>query len=286
MLVFMKKFLLFAICAMAFIASSCTQSALRYSVAGRYKGQAAQGMAIWENTAYLLSNGGRCRVYDLETGTVTAEFMLQSAWEGNHCNSANFGWEIPEGGDKPAMYIAECYGGHRLFVENMLRDTSELVQTITVYENGKVLPVFSWALDNENKCMYGCVVGSKLNDEIGSVYTVITKIRMPRLDEGKEVILTEDDFLGRFSVAFPNLTQGVALKGNHLYMVTGASECETPLQYVPRSLKVIDLRAEEITKEIDLSLVTTCEPEDIDFYKGKMLMYTGGDGGLYEINYK
>ena len=28
------------------------------------------------------------------------------------------------------------------------------------------------------------------------------------------------------------------------------------------------------------------EPEDMDFYKGKWLLYCGGEGGIYELNIK
>lgn len=39
-------------------------------------------------------------------------------------------------------------------------------------------------------------------------------------------------------------------------------------------------------KTIDLTYVTTNEPEDIDFYKNKILLYCNGEGGIYELKFK
>ncbi len=41
-----------------------------------------------------------------------------------------------------------------------------------------------------------------------------------------------------------------------------------------------------IERTIDLTDVTENEPEDMDFYHGKALLYTGQGGGLYEVNLK
>lgn len=50
-------------------------SQLRYPVVGVYNGNSAQGMAIWNDEAFLFNDGGQCRVLDLKSGNIHREFM-------------------------------------------------------------------------------------------------------------------------------------------------------------------------------------------------------------------
>lgn len=51
-----------------------------------------------------------------------------------------------------------------------------------------------------------------------------------------------------------------------------------------RCLIIVNLKKKRISKEIELTNVTTNEPEDIDFWDRKIVMYCGQTGGLYKIS--
>ena len=61
---------------------------ISYQVSGTYNKQAAQGMAVYKDFAYLLNNTGLCRVYDLKQQKVIDTFPLASANNNNHSNCA------------------------------------------------------------------------------------------------------------------------------------------------------------------------------------------------------
>ena len=71
-----------------------------------------------------------------------------------------------------------------------------------------------------------------------------------------------------------------------MYIVTGLPETASHRRNSKRAIHVIDLEKKELVKTIDLTYVTTNEPEDIDFYNGKCLLYCGQNGGIYEVDLK
>lgn len=256
---------------------------LLYPIVGTYKKCSAQGMAIWNDQAFLMSDGGRCRVYNLKSAEVTNEFMLASTYKDNHVNNACFGCEYFEKGNYPVLYITECKKEYRCFVENILEDSTQLIQTIQAKEKDKVLPVLIWVTDAKDGFLYAVTRSGKKLDSIGSVANTITKYRLPKLKEGKEVLFTEKDVLDRFVISFPNILQGAKIKGYYLYIVTGLQETLNSRQDSKRAIKIIDLRTQTLKRNVDLTCMTTNEPKDMDFYKGKALLYCGQNGGLYEV---
>lgn len=280
----MKKILLLSFLILAVCVSSVAQ--LRYPVAGAYKRNAAQGMAIWGDNAYLLSNTGYCRVYNLKSETVIGEFPLGSTDEDNHANVASFGVEIPEGGEIPAIYVAECYGKNRCFVENIFSDRSQLVQTIRAFEHGEPIDFFDWVVDRDNGFLYGIRTFPGDIDNAGTKRHEVVKYRLPKLSEGSYVEFTEDDVLDRFTFTFANLTQGAVIRGRYLYMPTGLHQNESYKLNSNRAVYVIDLKKKEIKKSIDISKITVNEPEDMAFYGNKALLYCGQSGGLYQVKVK
>ena len=64
-----KALVIVNICLIAFLLfllvrkeTSIVKGNLAYPIVGTYKGKSAQGMAIWQNYAYLFNDGGHCRV--------------------------------------------------------------------------------------------------------------------------------------------------------------------------------------------------------------------------------
>lgn len=272
------------VCSILLLYACCQEISgqLRYPIAGTYKEKDAQGMAIHGKYAYLMSSGGLCRQYDLESKLVVKEFFLASSAKDNHVNSVCFGVENTGQANIPVIYIGECKYGARCFVEDLSGDAPKLVQTIKSTHNGKIDPVVSWAVDVKHRHIYSIARG-KAVDEAGNVINTISQYRLPELEEGSEVTLTEKDLLSRFEVIFPNIIQGCKINGKYLYIVTGLQETQSHRQDAVRAIQVINLEENNLKKKIDLTYVTTNEPEDIDFYKGKCLLYCGQEGGLYQI---
>ena len=266
-----------------FISPLNLYSQLRYPVVGTYKGKSAQGMAIWKDSAYLFNDGGHCRVLNLKTGKVTRDFDLASAGKNTHVNAACFGKETLKEGTIPVIYISEYKSPSRCFVENIGDSVCTLLQTIRIVENRKNIFVQSWIVDNNNGFIYAIAREAPLKGEKNSDKVKISKYRLPQLSEGTDIVFTEKDCIDTFVVNFASGTQGGIIKGRYMYLPTGLQESARGQFNAERAIQVIDLKKKRLTKRIDLSLVTTNEPEDMDFYKGKALLYCGQEGGLYKV---
>lgn len=265
----------------------CNLSAqLRYPIEGAYKGRSAQGMAIWSNNAFLFNHGGRCRVLNLTYGMVEREFLLNSADSTNHVNNACFGREYIMGSGSPLLYITECKPRHRCFVECLNDSGAVLVQSIVaIKENGKEEGVLTWVVDSAGGYLYGITRNGKNLNKTGIVYNYINKYRLPKLSEGCQIVLTPQDKIDKYEVIFPNILQGAKIRDGLLYIVTGLQQpAYGKRKDALRAIQVVDLEKKKLIKTIDLTYVTTNEPEDIDFYDEKCLLYCGQNGGIYEVD--
>lgn len=258
-------------------------SAQKYKVPGAYKGQAGQGMAIFEHNAYILSNTGYCRVYNLQQHKVVREFQLASYGKGNHANCASFGVEHYGGNNVPVLYVSESASPYRCFVENINNAKPELVQTIQVYENDKPKATHDWIVDSKKGFLY-TFTRRGLENENGLIRHSIIKYRLPALSEGKNVILTSNDVIDQFELAFLSMGQGGTIKGKYLYLPVGLSKANDGKRNdAERSILVVDLKKKRIKKVIDLSDVITDEPEDVSFDGKELLLFCGQKGGLWSI---
>lgn len=256
---------------------------LRYPVVGTYQSKSAQGMAIYGNDAFLMNDGGGCRQLDLKTGKIKRQLKLACASKNPHVNNACFGVEKYGNNHFPAIYISECReGGFHCFVEN-LDSVPVLLQTIHAIDDNKIVRAINWVVDTKQCVLYAFTRVEKHLDSKGSVRNTITKYRLPKLEEGNAVILTEKDKIDSFDIIIPNILQGCKIKGNNVYLVTGLEQSLSHRMDSQRAIQVIDLKKKKLLKSIDLTFLTTNEPEDIDFYKGKGLIYCGQEGGIYEI---
>ena len=212
--------------------------------------------------------------------------MLASADSNNHVNNACFGKEKVQGNDKPVLYVSECHGRYRCFVESLSDNGSELVQTIELRKSdGKSKGVLNWVVDTENDCIYAIYRYATKEMMAKSIaYNTVAKYRLPKLSEGNRVIINEKDSLDSFNVTFPNAIQGAKISNNILYIATGYQEIASFRKDSKRAIQVIDLKKKELLNPIDLTCVTMNEPEDIDFYGDQCLLYCGQTGGLYEVN--
>ena len=260
-----------------------SSSQMRYSIVGTYQKKSAQGMAIWGDYAYLFNDGGHCRVLNLKTEIVEREFDLASSGKSTHTNAACFGRQCVGDNNIPVLYITEYNIPSRCFVESINDESSILVQTIQIKKEGKPVFVQSWIPDGENQFLYAIARTVPDKGQKHSTRVRISKYRLPSLLDGEQIVFEEKDSLESFFVDFASGTQGGVIKGHYLYMPTGLQESACGAVNAERALQVIDLRKKKLVKTRDLTYVTTNEPEDLDFYGKKPLLYCGQEGGLYEI---
>jgi len=259
------------------------QAQLVYPIVGSYNGKSAQGMVIYENRAFVFNDGGRCRVLNLNTGKIEKEFLLGSAPLNPHVNTACFGKEKPISGNLPYMYVSETRGQFRCFVEQLIVDSSLHVQTITAKVKGKPLQMKTWIVDIKNNFLYGITRDyKKLNDK-GEFRNTMYKLRLPKVSEGRDVVLTEKDIYEKYDLYFASGIQGGKIKNNYLYLTTGREQTAEKRGDSKRAIYVIDLQNKRIKNVIDMTYITVNEPEDIDFYKGNILLFCGQNGGIYKV---
>lgn len=256
---------------------------LRYPIVGKYKGKSAQGMAIWNDEAFLFNDGGHCRVLNLNSGLIIREFDLASAGKNTHVNAACFGKETLKEGTIPVIYISEYKTPSRCFVEKIGDSACSLIQTIKITEKGKDKFVQSWIVDNKNAFLYAIARQAPLKGEKNSNRVRISKYRLPQLSEGPVIVFSEKDCIDSFVVVFASGTQGGVIKGRYMYLPTGLQESARGRFNAERALQVIDLEKKKLIKRIDLTYITTNEPEDLDFYEGEALLYCGQEGGIYKV---
>jgi len=266
--------------------ASLALAQLTYPIAGIYKKRTAQGIIIFDKYAYLMNDGGLCRKYDLEQKKVVSEFMLASAGSKTHVNAVCLGEECHQQGTMPVVYISECNDRYRCFVEDLSGDKPKLLQTIQAVYYGKTELNVSWVVDTANNAIYSVTRDNSIFKTSGTARNIITQYRLPKISDGKEILLTEKDILNRFDIAFPNILQGVKIKGRYMYIVTGLQESMSTRQDARRAIQVVDLKKKILKNTIDLTYLTTNEPEDMDFYKGRCLLFCGQEGGIYHVKLK
>ena len=276
-----KQLLLFGF---LIITTICAKAQLLYPIVGTYKSKAAQDMAIYADEAYLMSVGGHARVLNLKTGKIVRELDLACSDKNTHINCVCFGTDSPNNAGVPLLYVSETDKPHRCFVENIGGEKPILVQTIEAIENGKTYSNHGWLVDREQGVLYGLkCFWHKLVDEKGNIRTVVTKYRLPQLNEGESIVMSEKDIIDRFDVLFTSSMQGATIYKGKMYIATGLWESDKNTNETRRIVVVVDLKKRKKVKEIDINQLTTNEPEGIDFYHKKCLLFCGGTGGIYIV---
>lgn len=275
----------------------------------------AQGMAIWQDRAYILYNTGVCAVYDLVTRALqpAAAFPLGSYNDGkptrdylNHANHCMFGSLHLDGNPIPLLYVTAGTGigndedgfYYRLCVENIVRSgeayASHLLQTVTYRPTETVTAPFvdpcwgcpAFFADNERKALYifsaryrtkrGCVPEGEHNAYI------ITRFDLPDLSAGPMVRLTARDIRDQFSVESDvPFTQGGQLTDGILYYTFGCPKAGYPVCVMAFDVdrKILKWQAENMDAAFCGEEIECC-----DWYKGQLLCNTNG-GSLYTLRF-
>ncbi len=283
----------------------------------RKNGEAAQGMCIHKDTAFLFNNTGYCRLYDLKRKEVIAEFRLDVFHKENHSNCANFGVEFPAGNKQfPALYLSECYGKRRCFVESITPKGAKLIQTIRLAVGDKTAwpydritdddtktdyaRTFDWFVDKENRFLYAITFAGAFAAEtqkrgVDRTYAIV-KLPLPRLADG-DVTFTQRDILSQFTITFNELSQGGVIGDGKLYLPVGHAQPPKPKEgekprkdLKDRALIIVNLATQKIEANHNFSGdnnrdgKTIREPEDADFHNGRLLIWCGQKGGLWRVD--
>lgn len=279
----MGKIYRFFLFVFVLIQAITTNAQVKYAVEGRYKKLAAQGMAIFGDNAYILNNTGYCRVYDLIKKKVIGEYSLQCQEENNHANCATFGCETGGDNDYPLLYISQCRRPtYYCYVESVSPEGSQLLQKITTDCKGENGMAHDWLVDTKKKVLYSVTTVKVLDENSGLRRFHFVKFRLPKISEGEEVVLSDDDILDDFYCEYPNILQGGTIKGKYMYLPMGDSKTGK-YAYLGKTLVVINLKKKRIEKTMTLDNLIEDEPEDCAFYKDSLYIFCGQNGGIHEI---
>lgn len=273
----------------------------------------AQGMAIWQDRAFILYDTGVCGVYDLVNKNTRpiAQFPLGSYNVGtptedyrNHANSCMFGGIHYRKNPIPLLYVNIGSGTgydkdgyfYRCAVENIVRDangySAKTLQVISYTPEGIENTAYeppcwgcpAWLVDTEKQRLYlfaaryrtkrGCVPEGEHNRFF------ITAFHLPEISEGEKIQLTSADILDQFGIdADFQFTQGGTIAGQRLYFTFGCPKREYPLMVAGFDLEKKTLTT--VVRNLDAALCYE-EIECCALYQGKLLCNTC-DGGIYEI---
>ena len=274
----------------------------------------AQGMAVWEDRAFILYDTGVCGVFDSKTRNPrpVSVFPLGSYNAGkptrdylNHANSCMFSKIHLDGNPIPLLYVTIGTGTgtdedgyfYRCSVENVVERSdgsyfARTVQTICYRPEGPLpqgaeppcwgSPCF--LVDNDEGVLYlfsaryrtkrGCVPQGQQNAYI------ITKFSLPDPAKGGLIHLENEDILDQFTVASDVLfTQGGTIDNGKLYYTFGYPKGGYPLHILAFDLKEKCLCAyvDNLTEAFGQEEIECC-----DFYRGQLLCNTC-DGSIFAV---
>lgn len=235
-----------------------------------------QGSAVYNNIMFNLFDKGGLSILNIAERSVINEYTVDVASPDNHMNNAGFS-NIFYGNNNtyPLMYISECYGNHRCFVENVTNESAELIQTITFSNgNGDYSTAFDWIIDTftGELMTYGIMANGKHKIKVfeipGVETTTVTLNESDVLDQW----VIEDYFRSGFAYTY----QGSCAFSSMIYLVC----------YNPNKIICVNAQTHQVTAEVPLSFISG-EPEGIGICDGVMYLTTwnNADTTIYTIQF-
>lgn len=246
-----------------------------------------QAMDICNGYAFVGFDGGYCRTLRMSDMAVVGEFPLGSNVPSNHCGNLDFGVEIPEGSEFPALYVSGDLTTFSCYVEKVTPTSAELIQTIKFdldngYNGSQVV------IDHErNSILYMQRKLKKINTDENTI--VVCRFRLPRLDEG-DVTFSAADVLESYELpVWLRLYQGAEIVGDLLFEVNGiypevrtGTLTDPEIPKMVAELNVFDKRTgEHLVKHHDISVIER-EPQGVSTYDGDL--YINFQDAVWRIN--
>ena len=235
-----------------------------------------QAMDICNGYAFVGFDGGYCRTLRMSDMAVVGEFPLGSNVPSNHCGNLDFGVEIPEGSEFPALYVSGDLTTFSCYVEKVTPTSAELIQTIKFdldngYNGSQVV------IDHErNSILYMQRKLKKINTDENTI--VVCRFRLPRLDEG-DVTFTAADVLESYELpVWLRLYQGAEIVGDLLFEVNGIYPAEYGRE---AGLSIFDKRTGKHLVRQDISVIDR-EPQGVSTYDGDL--YINFQDAIWRIN--
>ncbi len=251
-------------------------------IAKERKGNAQQGLEIWDKYVFALEDGGNVNVYDFKTASPEplASFPLASSRPDNHANNASFGTETAKGASFPLLYISNGKVGSDIewicFVESITRKgrkfSSEIAQTITLdvagWEEKGYVGIFgapSWMVDRERSALWVFSARKRTVQKVTrNAYEnqyVATRFRVPLLSEGNEIRLDVNDIEDQVVFPFDTwFTQAGCVHDGKIYYCFGLG-IQDPSR--PSRIRVYDTDTRTISARYELQDQIPNEMEDI-----------------------
>jgi hypothetical protein len=240
-----------------------------------------QGAAVYGDYFLQGGTGGKVRVYNLLTKAVVANSIsLSDTASTNHVNNICFSNIFPSGNDSfPYMYISECTGQGRCYVENFTLSGSTRVQTINY--SGNDIYDRNWAIDTENGFIY-LIGNTESASTVQGNMVRVKKFTLP-LPTAGDVIFTADDVLDTFdmdgSTGKADVFQGNTVFNGKLYSCFGGS-------LTTHRIWVNNLETHELETVIELDqMFSAGECESINIWNGTLLIGYPNNGKLYQMKF-
>ena len=255
-------------------------SANLYMTLNAPTGKTGQGGGVYGKYFIQGGNGGYARVYDLETKEIVVSSMeLAVVVSTNHVNNICFSELFPTGNeDFPYMYVSECNGDGRCFVENFKLTGSTLVQTLSY--NGSDIYQRNWVLDYKRGYIYlvGNTTSSGLN--VNNMFKVM-KFALP-LPTAGDVVFTASDILDSYEYSgadgYARIFQGNIIKNGKMYSCFGGNT-------TTHRIWVTDLDTHEVLTSIELDQIYGGECESINIWNNSILVGYPIQGRLYQLTF-
>jgi hypothetical protein len=148
-----------------------------------YNGHAGQGFLAHGNFGFFFYDGGYVQVLDMVGLTILNAFQLPapSFYVNNHCGQANWGNEIPDGSDFPALYLSS-YIEKICYVYNVTLTGFTLIQTIKLYSKGVQQNAQAFFID---QLLDKVIIKiGQLKDDNTTMYKYYKTFDLPKLSEG------------------------------------------------------------------------------------------------------
>lgn len=239
-------------------------------------------------------------MWDLKTGTKIGSFNLGHEFEGvkyykPHANVVCFGAEKTEKSDYPLLYVGQTYGflydekdykASGIMVYELLNESgvysSNIVQIIRPDVSDGILmqamgkSIHNYVVDADNRMLYSLGYESDQAWFDSNKDILFTSFRLPKLSDGKEVILTNENIVDKFTIPMAYCMQCIFYDKGILYIQTG-----TNMHY--KWLRSFNLNTKKIESKVDFTEIGG-EPQFCGYWNGKFLIYFAGDWTpLFEI---